>query len=121
VADTLKELNGVPVLVCSPDGETITERDATQLIADASYPELARWVAVPVERLDEAFFQLRTRVAGEIVQKFVTYHMGLAIVGDISRHTEDSRALRDFVRECNRGTQTWFVPDLDALGARLAD
>lgn len=81
--------------------------------------EPARWVAVPVERLDPAFFQLSTRVAGEIVQKFVTYRMGLAVVGDISRHTEESNALRDFVRECNRGTQTWFVEDLDALGARL--
>ncbi|WP_307797106.1 DUF4180 domain-containing protein [Actinomadura barringtoniae] len=120
MADVFEELGGVLVLVCSADGETVGERDATQLIADASYPEPARWVAVPVERLDQAFFQLSSRVAGEIVQKFVTYRMGLAIVGDISRYAEGSKALRDFVRECNRGTQTWFVDDLDALKARLA-
>ncbi|MCN9244315.1 DUF4180 domain-containing protein [Streptomyces sp. RY43-2] len=117
---TLEKIHDIPVLICAAEGEPICgERDATDLIGNAGY-QGAAWVAVPADRFDEMFFQLRTRVAGDIVQKFVQYRMGLAVVGDISRHTEASSALRDFVRECNRGRQTWFVADLDELHARLA-
>ena len=71
-----------------------------------------RWV----ERLDPAFFDLRSGVAGEFAQKFVNYGRRVAIVGDISEWVERSTALRDFVRECNRGQQLRFVADVDELG-----
>lgn len=80
----------------------------------------AEWIAVPVARLDPAFFDLRTGVAGEIVQKFAQYRAGLAIVGDVAAHVAASDALRDFVRESNRGRTVWFVADADELAARLA-
>ena len=54
------------------------------------------------------------------MQKFVNYRMGLAVIGDISAHTAVSAALADFVWEANRGRRLWFLPDLDALSARLA-
>ena len=76
----------------------------------------AEWIAVPVARLDPAFFDLSSGVAGEFVQKFVNYGQRLAIVGDIPA---DSPALRDFVRESNRGRQVWFVADTDELSRRL--
>ncbi|MFH8792906.1 DUF4180 domain-containing protein [Streptomyces sp. NPDC017941] len=118
---TLREIHGTPVLLCAADGEPIArEQDALDLIGDAGY-QGARWVAVPAERFDEAFFALRTRVAGDIVQKFVNYRMGLVVLGDISRHTARSPALRDFVRECNRGGQTWFLADESELAARLRE
>ena len=78
------------------------------------------WIAVPAERLDPSFFDLRSGVAGEFVQKFVNYGRRLAIVGDISAAVEQSTALRDFVRESNRGRQLWFVADSAELSARLA-
>ncbi|WP_328912989.1 MULTISPECIES: DUF4180 domain-containing protein [unclassified Streptomyces] len=119
--DTLQHLAGTPVFVCASDGAPLRdERDATEVIGEGYY-QGAAWVAVPVERLTDDFFRLRTRVAGDIVQKFATYRLKLAVVGDISQHLEAGTALRDFVRECNRGTQIWFVPDIDALGARLAE
>ncbi|MFI8289554.1 DUF4180 domain-containing protein [Streptomyces sp. ms191] len=118
---SLQTIHDVPVLLCPAEGETIGgERDALDLIGNAGY-QGAQWVVVPVERFDEAFFRLRSRVAGDIVQKFVNYRMGMVVLGDISRHTEASPALRDFVRECNRGRQTWFVADLDELSDRLRD
>lgn len=116
---TLQMIHDVPVLMCDSEGEAIrAERDAMDLIGDAGY-QGARWVAVPAERFDAGFFQLRTRVAGDIVQKFVNYRLGLAVLGDISRHTQGSESLRDFVRECNRGRQTWFVADVAELAERL--
>ena len=60
-------------------------------------------VAIPVARLDPAFFQLATRLAGEVAQKFVNYRIRLAIVGDISPQCAQSKALRDFVHESNQG------------------
>ncbi|MEY2226310.1 DUF4180 domain-containing protein [Streptomyces sp. BF23-19] len=116
---TLQTINDVPVLMCGAEGEVIAgEREALDCIGDASY-QGAEWVVIPVERFDEAFFRLSTRVAGEIIQKFVQYRMGIVVLGDISRHTADSAALRDFVRECNRGRQTWFLADAAELRGRL--
>ncbi|GAA3387162.1 DUF4180 domain-containing protein [Streptomyces roseoviridis] len=117
--NTLRDIHGTSVLVCPPDGPALLgERDATDLIGEGSYSGAA-WVAVPVERFTEDFFRLSTRVAGDIVQKFAQYRMGLVVLGDISAHLEGSSALRDFVRECNRGGQIWFVPDAEALAARF--
>ncbi len=112
-------IGSVPVMVLPPDGDPIArEQDALDVIGDAGYRG-AHWAAVPVERFAPDFFVLRTRLAGAVIQKFVQYSVRLAVVGDISAQVEASSALRDFVRECNRGTQTWFVADLAALEERL--
>src|SRR4051794_20000364 len=96
--DGFQDIEGTPVLVCSADGAIVRGgQDALDLIGEATYHR-ARWVVVPSDRFGDDFFQLRTRVAGEIVQKFVNYRLGLAIVGDISRHIDASDSLRDFVR-----------------------
>ncbi|MFC9815044.1 DUF4180 domain-containing protein [Streptomyces virginiae] len=117
--DTLQTIDDVPVLMCGVEGETIAgEREALDCIGNASY-QGAEWAVIPVERFDEAFFRLSTRVAGDIIQKFVQYRVGIVVLGDISRHTAASAALRDFVRECNRGRQTWFLADADELRERL--
>ncbi|MGW2930646.1 DUF4180 domain-containing protein [Streptomyces sp. NPDC001156] len=50
----------------------------------------------------------------------MNYRLDMAVVGDISRHTESSSALRDFVGECNRGRRTWFPVDVGELRERLA-
>ncbi|MFF4261321.1 DUF4180 domain-containing protein [Streptomyces virginiae] len=117
---TLQTINDVSVLMCAAEGEVIAgEREALDYIGDAGY-QGAQWVVIPAGRFDDAFFRLSTRVAGAIIQKFVQYRVGIVVLGDISRHTEASPALRDFVRECNRGTQAWFLADAAELGERLA-
>lgn len=121
MTDALQHLGDTPVLVCSPHGPPLgDERAATDVVGDAWYHEAA-WIAVPVERLTDDFFRLRSRIAGDIVQKFATYQLKLAVLGDITRYTEASSALRDFVHECNQGRQVWFLPDAEALRARLAE
>ncbi|WP_431944621.1 DUF4180 domain-containing protein [Actinacidiphila sp. bgisy167] len=118
MADVVTERRGVPVLVCGEDGARVSGvQDALDLIG-ATYLQ-AEVVALPVARLDESFFALRSGLAGEIMQKFVNYRVRLAVVGDVSAYTAASTAFRDLVRECNRGGRTWFVDDLEALDARL--
>ncbi|MFA1547100.1 DUF4180 domain-containing protein [Actinomadura chokoriensis] len=118
MADAIQERAGTSVLVCDPDGPLITtEQDALDLIG-ATYLG-ADVVAVPVSRLDERFFTLGTRFAGEIMQKFVNYRVRLAVVGDIAPLTAASPALAALVRESNAAGHVWFVPDLQALDDRL--
>lgn len=93
-------------------------QDAIPLM-ERAFEHHASVVAVPVARLAPDFFRLRTGVAGDIVQKFAAYRMGFAVLGDISAQVANSDALRDFVRECNRGTAIVFADDIDALAARL--
>ena len=68
-----------------------------------------------MERFADDFSRLNTRIAGEIIQKFVTYRRRLAIVGDISRYMEESSAFRDFGYEANRGDHVLFVANPEEL------
>jgi hypothetical protein len=95
-----------------------TGGDALALVYDEGAAD-ADWIALPVERLDPAFFDLRSGVAGELTQGFVQYGQRVAIVGDIAQHLAGSAALRAFVREADRGGQLWFVADVAELEARL--
>lgn len=116
---TLTTIQSVQVLVCTPDGEKLkSERDALDLIGEA-INQGAEVILVPVERLGDDFFQLKTRLAGQIIQKFVTYRRRLVILGDISGHMAQSRALKDFVSEANHGTHVWFLTDIQELNERL--
>jgi hypothetical protein len=92
-----------------------SDRDAVDLIGEASGFDL---IVIPVERLEEDFFRLRTGVAGQFLQKFVTYGRRVAIVGDISRFVEASTALRDFVVEANRGAHVCFIATIEDLQSR---
>ncbi|MFI5692823.1 DUF4180 domain-containing protein [Kribbella sp. NPDC051586] len=115
----MTELAGVKVFVS--DTAVATDSDAVQLIVDAYYAHQASWIAFTPEQLGDEFFELRTGLAGAITQKFVSYRMGLAVVGDISARVEASKPLADWVRESNRGHNLLFVEDLDELAERLQD
>lgn len=53
------------------------------------------------------FFDLKSGIAGDILQKFSTYRVRLAIVGDFSKYR--SKSLNDFVYESNKGRHINFV------------
>ena len=116
---TTQEIAGVTTLVVDREGPMIDTRQAAVDVVGDALSTRAKLVAIPVERLTPAFFQLRTGLAGEVAQAFVNYGLNLAIVGDVSAEVERSAPLADWVRECNRGAQVWFVPTLDALAERL--
>jgi hypothetical protein len=116
---TPQKIGGTDVLFYPATGQRIaTESDAVTVIGDA-FSVKANLVAIPSSRFDDMFFHLSTRMAGEFIQKFVNYRIRLAIIGDISDHTGSSQALRDYVFEANRRDEVWFLPDTDALIARL--
>ena len=114
------EIAGRRAYVCATDGPPIAaERDAADILGETFSAE-ARLVVIPVARLSPAFLDLKTRLAGEVLQKFVNYQRQVVILGDVAEAVAGSDALRDFVGESNRGRSVWFVPDLAALEAKLA-
>jgi hypothetical protein len=113
-------LNGTRVLLCDPDGPPIAgDREAADLVGEAFGADAAI-IAIPLARLTPDFLRLGTGLAGAILQKLVNYRFQVAVLGDVNDAVADSDALRDFVRESNRGRTVWFLPDLAALEARLA-
>jgi Domain of unknown function (DUF4180) len=91
--------------------ELMADRDAVDVIAAAAehHPDV---IVIPTERLDDAFFRLRTGIAGQIIQELLTYRLRLVIMGNISKHLQENSALRDFVYECNSGSNVKFVSAL---------
>lgn len=53
------------------------------------------------------FFDLKSGIAGEILQKFSTYRVRLAIVGDFAKYP--GKSLNDFIYESNKGRHVSFV------------
>jgi len=62
-----------------------------------------------ISAIGEKFFYLNTKIAGEILQKFINYRVKIAIVGDFSAYTSES--LKAFIYECNKGKDIFFLPD----------
>lgn len=115
------ERSGIRVLRLDVEGDPISTSDDASDLVGTAWSHRANLVAVPVERLDPGFFDLRSGIAGEITQKFVNYRLRLAVIGDISPHVAASGALRDFVWESNLGEHVWFLESDDDLAMRLAD
>ncbi|NLI21518.1 MAG: DUF4180 domain-containing protein [Clostridiales bacterium] len=109
---------GRTVALVEPTESVATAQDALDRMVTARYEGGADALVIRRENLAEAFFDLRTGLAGEILQKFSNYQMRLAIVGDFSGY--GSKALRDFIGECNRGRQVCWVPGLQAALDALA-
>jgi hypothetical protein len=68
-------------------------------------------VAVPAAALAPAFFDLKTGLAGECLQKVSNYRRHLAILGDFSE--VGSKSLRDFIGESNKTGQVVFAATLE--------
>ncbi|MBP3966940.1 DUF4180 domain-containing protein [Paenibacillus lignilyticus] len=92
-------------------------QSALDLMATVRYNEDCDKILVSKSNVTEAFFDLKTRIAGDILQKFTNYQLKLAIVGDYEGY--DSKSLKDFIYESNHGKQVFFLKDqqaaLDAL------
>lgn len=100
--------NGMDIAVISGDGKVIVDtQSALDLAMTVKYETGAANLLLDKRLVCEDFFILSTGVAGEILQKFVNYHVRAAIYGDYSRYT--SKPLRDFIYESNQGKNFFFV------------
>lgn len=87
--------------------------DALDLLGNIYYQGFDRMM-IYQKNITPDFFDLKNKMAGEILQKFSTYRVRLAIIGDFSEFT--SKSLKDFIYESNKGKHVNFVASVkDAL------
>jgi len=94
-----------------------TSDDALQLLGDLYYSGFDA-IVFHQKNLTPDFFDLKTGMAGEILQKFSNYRMRLFIVGDFNSVSSDS--LNDFMRESNKGNQVNFVHSLEEVLTQIS-
>jgi hypothetical protein len=106
-------VHGLRVLEYSAEGPILdSDRSVMDLIGDAM-ANSAVLVVVPAARFSADFYQLRTGLAGDLLQKFVNYRLRLAIVGDLSKAMSESEPLNAFVNHI------WFLSSIGELGQKL--
>ncbi|AIQ17278.1 cytoplasmic protein [Paenibacillus sp. FSL H7-0357] len=103
------EAGGVDIAVVSSSEVLIGDvQSALNFIATVRYETDCDRIVLNQSNVSDSFFDLKTRLAGEILQKFINYQVKLALVGDFSIYT--SQSLKDFIYECNRGNDFLFMP-----------
>ena len=118
---TIRKLscNGVDLAVV--DSGSILFHDAgyaLDILLNVRYEADCSLVLIKKEMLPAQFFELRTGLAGEILQKCVNYGIKLAVWGDFS--SVSSKSLRDFLYECNQGRDFFFVESEEEAARKLA-
>ena len=92
--------------VQSDDIVIANEQDALDLMANCGYQGATK-IILREENIIPSFFDLKTKIAGEILQKFSTYRSQLAIIGDFEQI--QSKSLKDFIFESNQTGLINFV------------
>lgn len=80
--------------------------DFLDLLVDAR----ADTIALKKEDFDDRFYDLKTGLAGEILQKLSNYNRRLIIIGDFG--DVKKKSLHDFIYESNRTGKVVFVDSL---------
>jgi hypothetical protein len=92
--------NHVEIAVVSSSEILITDvQSALDFMATVKFEVGCNRIILNKSAICEEFFDLKTRLAGEILQKFINYQVKIAIVGDFSQYT--SKSLKDFIYESN--------------------
>jgi len=97
----IAEIKSGEIVINSP-------QDALDLMVDAGHYG-ARSIILKEKNFAPEFFDLSTKLAGGILQKFSNYRVKMAIVGDFEKYK--SKSLKAFIGESNKGNLIFFVPD----------
>ncbi|EJQ70973.1 DUF4180 domain-containing protein [Bacillus sp. TH22] len=101
-------IGGINIAVVRNDTVLISDvQSALDLMATVQYEVDSKRIAINKSLISESFFDLKTRLAGDILQKFINYRVKIAIIGDFSMYT--SKSLKDFIYECNKGKDIFLL------------
>lgn len=107
--------NSAVAIISSEDIIIHSVNDALDLMANVRYQECDKMI-LRKEQITDDFFELKSGIAGEILQKYTNYQMRVAIVGEFTGY--NSKSLNDFIYECNQGNKILFKSTVDeALSA----
>lgn len=114
------KMNEANIAVVSSDVKLIADtQSALDFIMTVKYETNADRIVIHKEAVSEEFFILSTGIAGEILQKFINYHVKIAIYGDYTKYT--SKPLKDFIYESNCGKDFFFTVTKEEAINRLKD
>lgn len=114
----ITQRNGVNIAEVISDEVLIQEvQDAVDLMAECNYRD-AGCIILKEINLAKEFFDLKTRLAGEILQKFSNYRVKLAIAGDFSKYR--SKSLKDFIYESNKTGRILFTASVGEAYEKLS-
>lgn len=102
--------------VISEDYLINTPEEALQLMVDLYYQDFDKMI-VHEKNIVPDFFDLKTGIAGEILQKFSNYRIQLAIIGDFKKYS--GKSIRDFIYESNKGRQINFLSSVEEAVKKL--
>lgn len=98
---------GINIAVVRNDTLVISDvQSALDLLATVQYEVDSKRIIIHKSLISESFFDLKTGLAGEILQKFINYKVKIAIVGDFSMYASES--LKDLIYECNNGNDIFI-------------
>lgn len=83
--------------------------DGINLVGNIYYQGVDKLI-LHERNITPTFFDLKTGIAGEVLQKFSNYRIRLAIVGDFSKYT--SKSLNNFIYESNNSKKINFMADI---------
>ncbi len=84
--------------------------DFIDLIGNLKYQGIDKLIIYKTN-LSPDFFDLKTKLAGDILQKFSNYNVRLAIIGQFKNL--NSEALKQFIQESNTTGQILFLENIN--------
>jgi hypothetical protein len=115
----MRRMGESTVLFYEPDGGKIAMGYLLNELIGEAWSVKADTLAIPISCLSPSFFDLGTGVARAVMRPLANYRITIAFLGPIAAEYLEDQALRDFIRESNRGRSAWFLDDLAALEQRL--
>ena len=116
---TVVKENNTEIAVVSSNEILIKDvQSALDFIATIDYETGCNRIVMNKSAISEDFFDLKTRLAGEILQKFINYQIKIAIVGDFAVYS--SKSLKDFIYESNKGRNIFFLSDEEQAIEKLS-
>lgn len=111
--------NGHQIAVIDGSEKLIVDpQSALDLFMTVKYDSGATRIALHKDALLDDFFDLSTRLAGEVLQKIINYQLKLAIYGDFTGYK--SKALKDFIYESNQGNAIFFLATAEDAISKLS-
>jgi hypothetical protein len=111
--------HGLKIAELTADEHIIkTSEDGLHLLGDLYYQGYDH-IIIHEKNITPDFFDLRNGMAGEILQKFSTYRVRLAIVGDFAKYP--GKSIAAFIYESNRGKIVNFADSVNEALERLSN
>ncbi|MBD2755798.1 DUF4180 domain-containing protein [Spirosoma validum] len=95
-----------------------TAEDGLDLLGNLYYQDFDS-IILHEKNIMPDFFDLKTGIAGEILQKFSNYRVRLAIIGDFGQYT--SKSIREFMVESNKAGHINFVNSTTEALSKLSN